>query len=175
MNFNIKNIIKSIIEYFEHPYEKNTKLNIKDLSYEKLTKKSKEELIKLKSLLIFKIKVNESRIHVSIIGKFISLYTSCLTIIYTIIQSIIQSIISLYEDTPDEHKGTFFREFINLLGMEFIANYMLVLGIVVIVMISFHLYSLRIQKRNAIYHSKIFEIDEVILECTQQKAVTKIN
>ena len=172
MNFNIKNIIKSIIEYFEHPCEKNTKLNIKDLSYEKLTKKSKEELIKLKSLLIFKIKVNESRIHVSIIGKFISLYTSCLTIIYTIIQSIIQSIISLYEDTPDEHKGTFFTEFINLLGMEFIANSMLVLGIV---MISFHLYSLRIQKRNAIYHSKIFEIDEVILECTQQKAVTKIN
>lgn len=172
MNFNIKNIIKSIIEYFEHPYEKNTKLNIKDLSYEKLTKKSKEELIKLKSLLIFKIKVNESRIHVSIIGKFISLYISCLTIIYTIIQSIIQSIISLYEDTPDEHKGTFFREFINLLGMEFIANSMLVLGIA---MISFHLYSLLIQKRNAIYHSKIFEIDEVILECTQQKAVTKIN
>lgn len=172
MNFNIKNIIKSIIEYFEHPYEKNTKLNIKDLSYEKLTKKSKEELIKLKSLLIFKIKVNESRIHVSIIGKFISLYTSCLTIIYTIMQSIIQSIISLYENIPDEHKSTFFREFINLLEMKFIANSMIAFGIA---MISFHLYSLRIQKHNAIYHSKIFEIDEVILECTQQKAVTKIN
>lgn len=168
MNFNIKNIIKSIIEYFEHPYEKNTELNINDLSYEKLTKKSKEELIKLKSLLIFKIKVNESRIHVSTIGKFLSLYTSCLTIIYTIIQSII----SLYEDTPDEHKGTFWGEFINLSGVEFIVNFMLVLGIA---MISFHLYSLLIQKRNAIYHSKIFEIDEVILECTQQKAVTKIN
>lgn len=173
MNFNIKNIIKSIIEYFEHPYEKNTKLNIKDLSYEKLTKKSKEELIKLKSLLIFKIKVNESRIHVSTIEKFISLCTSCLTIIYTAINlCIIHFIVPLYEKTSDEDKGTFFREFINLLGIELIVNFTFVLGIA---MISFHLYSLRIQKRNAIYHSKIFEIDEVILECTQQKAVTKIN
>ena len=104
---NIKNFIKNIIEYWEHPYEKSIKLNIKDLSYENLKKKNEKELIKLKSLLIFKIKEKEC---IKSIFKFISkigsLCVACLTILNTSLNMLIQNFVApLYKDISNKDKG----------------------------------------------------------------------
>ena len=158
---NIKNFIKNIIEYWEHPYEKSIKLNIKDLSYENIEKKNEKELIKLKSLLIFKIKEKECTKSIfKFISKIGSLCVACLTIMNTSLNMLIQNFVApLCKDISDKDKGEFVNGVISLTGVGFIINFIISLGILMLI---FHLCSCIVERRIAMYDSKIFEIDEIL-------------
>ena len=65
----------------------------------------------------------------------------------------------LYKDISNKDKGEFVNEVVSLTGVRFIINFIISL---VILMLIFHLFSCIVERRIAMYNSKIFEIDEIL-------------